>query len=58
MAQKCSMPPKMNPPPPLDKQCTTIQKITGSVLYYSRAVDPKVLMTLNDISTEQTKATD
>jgi hypothetical protein len=35
------------------KQCTTIQNITGSVLYYSRSVDPTVLMPLNDISTEQ-----
>jgi hypothetical protein len=40
------------------KQCTTIQNITGSVLYYSRAVDPTVIMPLNDISTEQTTATE
>jgi hypothetical protein len=39
-----------------DKQCTNIQKITGSVLYYARDVDPTVLMSLNDIVTEQTKA--
>jgi hypothetical protein len=39
------------------KQCTSIQHITGSVLYYARAVDPTVLMPLNDIATEQTKAT-
>jgi hypothetical protein len=31
-------------------------KITGSVLYYSRAVDPKVFMPLNDIGAEQTTA--
>jgi hypothetical protein len=37
----------------LDKQRTTIQKITVSVLYYSRAVDPTVIMPLNDIVTEQ-----
>jgi hypothetical protein len=44
--------------PPLTAQhCLTIQKITGSVLYYARAVDPTVLMPLNDIVTEQTKAT-
>jgi hypothetical protein len=41
-----------------DKQCTTIQKITGSVLYYSRSVDPTVIMPLNDIATEQTTATE
>jgi hypothetical protein len=40
------------------QQCLTIQKVTGSVLYYSRAVDPTVLMPLNDIATEQTKATE
>jgi hypothetical protein len=45
-------------PPLLDKQCTTIQKITGSVLYYSRAVDPTVRMPLNAIATEQTTATE
>jgi hypothetical protein len=40
------------------KQCLTIQKVKGSVLYYARAVDPTVLMPLNDIATEQTKATE
>jgi hypothetical protein len=39
------------------KQCLTIQKVTGSVLYYARAMDPTVLMPLNDIATEQTRAT-
>jgi hypothetical protein len=33
------------------KQCTSIQKITGSVLYYARAVDTTVLMPLNDVAT-------
>jgi hypothetical protein len=27
-------------------------------MYYARAVDPTVLMPLNDIATEQTKATE
>jgi hypothetical protein len=45
-------------PPLTAKQCLTIQKVTGSVLYYARAVDPTVLMSLNDIATEQTKATE
>jgi hypothetical protein len=40
------------------KQCTNIQKITGSVLYYARAVDPKILMPFNDIATEHTNATE
>jgi hypothetical protein len=43
-------------PPLTAQQCLTIQKVTGSVLYYARAVDPIVLMSLNDIATEQTKA--
>jgi hypothetical protein len=44
-------------PPLTAKQCLNIQKVTGSILYYSRAVDPTVLIPLNDIATEQTKAT-
>jgi hypothetical protein len=45
-------------PPLTAKQCLNIQKVTGSVLYYARAVDPTVLMPLNDIATEQAKATE
>jgi hypothetical protein len=45
-------------PPLTAQQCLTIQKVTGSVLYYARAEDPTVLMPLNDIATEQTKATE
>jgi hypothetical protein len=45
-------------PPLTAQQCLTIQKVTGSVLYYARAVDPTVLMPLNDIATEQTKVTE
>jgi hypothetical protein len=44
-------------PPLTAKQCLTIQKVTGSVLY-AQAVDPTVLMPLNDIDTEQIKATE
>jgi hypothetical protein len=44
-------------PPLTAQQCLTIQKVTGSVLYYAKAVDPTVLMPLNDIATEQTKTT-
>jgi hypothetical protein len=43
-------------PPLTAKQRLPIQKVTGSVLYYAPAVNPTVLMPLNDISTEQTKA--
>jgi hypothetical protein len=45
-------------PPLIAKQCLTIQKVTGSVLYYARSVDPTVLMPLDDIAKEQTKATE
>jgi hypothetical protein len=38
-------------PPLTAQQCLTIQKVTGSVLYYAREVDPTVLMPLNDIAT-------
>jgi hypothetical protein len=46
------------PKPLTAQQCLTIQKLTGSMLYYARAVDPTVLMPLNDIATEQTKVTE
>jgi hypothetical protein len=45
-------------PPLTAQQCITIQRVTGSVLYYARAVDPTVLMPLNDIAKEQTNATE
>jgi hypothetical protein len=45
-------------PPLMAKQCLTIQKVTVSALYYARAMDPTFLMPLNDITTEQTKATE
>jgi hypothetical protein len=45
-------------PHPTAKQCLNIQQVTVYVLYYARAVDPTVLMPLNDITTEQTKATE
>jgi hypothetical protein len=45
-------------PPLTARQCLNIRKVTGSVLYFARAVDPTVLMPVNDIATEQTKATE
>jgi hypothetical protein len=45
-------------PPLTAKQRLNTQKVTVSVLYYERAVDPTVLMPLNDIATEQIKATE
>jgi hypothetical protein len=45
-------------PPLTAKQCLTIQKVPGSVLHYARPVDPTILMPLNGIAAEQTKATE
>jgi hypothetical protein len=45
-------------PPLTADQCLNIHKVPGSVLYYARSVDPTILMPLNDIATEQTKATE
>jgi hypothetical protein len=39
-------------PPLTANQCLNIQKVTGSVLYYARTVEPTVLMPLNDIATK------
>jgi hypothetical protein len=39
------------------KKCIKVQKVAGFILYCARAVDPTVLMPLNYIATEQTKAT-
>jgi hypothetical protein len=44
-------------PPLTSKQYLTIQKVTGYILYFARAFDPTVLMPLNDIAKEQSKAT-
>jgi hypothetical protein len=49
---------KYETPPRTAQQCLTIQKVPGSILYYTRAVDPTVLMPLNDIATDQTKETE
>jgi hypothetical protein len=49
---------KYETPPLTAKQCLITRKVTGSVLYYARAVDPTALMPLNDIATEQTKVTE
>jgi hypothetical protein len=58
MVQKCNLPHKTTHLPSLPNNALKYKKITGSVLYYSHAVDPAVLMALNDIETEQTEATE
>jgi hypothetical protein len=42
---------KDDTPPLTAQQYLTIQKVIGSILYYAHAVDPTVLMPLNDIAT-------
>ena len=45
--------------PPLTKEKTTrIQQIVGSALFYARAIDSTMLMALNTIALEQSKATE
>jgi hypothetical protein len=40
-----------------DLQQKRIQKVTGTLLFYARAVDPTMLMTLSTITAQQSKAT-
>ena len=40
-----------------DNETKTIQSVCGSFLYYARAVDPTILTALNEIATQQSKAT-
>jgi hypothetical protein len=47
---------KNETPPVSAKQCTNIQNIIGSVLYYARELDPTVIMPLNDIATGKNKS--
>ena len=41
-----------------DNKIKKVQKIVGSILYYTRAVDMTVLMALSSIASEQTKGTE
>jgi hypothetical protein len=51
-------PPPLTLPPNLDATgIKHVQKIVGSILYYTRAVDMMVLKALNSIAVEQTKDT-
>jgi hypothetical protein len=45
-------------PPLMEIQSLNIQKVTVSVLYYARAVEPTFMMPVNDIANEQTKSTE
>jgi hypothetical protein len=39
------------------KDVTKLQQLTGTLLYYARAVDPTLIMPINVLASEQTKAT-
>jgi len=41
-----------------EKEIKQVQKVVGSILYYARAVDMTVLMSLSSIASEQTKGTE
>jgi hypothetical protein len=59
MVSKCNL---LSPPNTLcklnEKEIKADQKIVGSILYYTRAVDMTVLMALSTIASKQTKGTD
>jgi hypothetical protein len=40
-----------------DKDVNKLQQLTGTLLYYARAVDPCLIMTINVLAYEQSKAT-
>jgi hypothetical protein len=40
------------------KDVTRLQQLGGTLLYYARAVDPTLIMPVNVLTSEQTKATD
>jgi hypothetical protein len=40
-----------------DKEVNKLQQLTGTLLYYARAVDPTLIMPINVLASEQSKAT-
>jgi hypothetical protein len=41
-----------------DKDVNKLQQLTGTLLFYARAVDPTLIMPINDLASEQSKATE
>jgi hypothetical protein len=41
-----------------DKDVNKLQQLTGTLLYYARAVDPTLIMPINVLASEQSKATE
>jgi hypothetical protein len=46
-----------NNPTLSDKEVNKLQQLTGTLLYYARAVDPALIMPINVLASEQSKAT-
>jgi hypothetical protein len=42
----------------LDKDVNKLQQLTGTLLYYARAVDPTLIMQINVLASEQSNATE
>jgi hypothetical protein len=40
-----------------DKDVNRLQQLTGTLLYYARAVDPTLIMPINVLASEQSRAT-
>jgi hypothetical protein len=58
MAQKTQYVENENNSPALSaKDVNNLQQLTGTLLYYVRAVDPTLIMPVNVLASEQTKAT-
>jgi hypothetical protein len=48
----------IKPSPALsDKDINKVQQLTGTLLYYTRAVDPTLIMPINVLASEQSNAT-
>jgi hypothetical protein len=41
-----------------DKDVNKLQQLKGTLLYYARAVDPTLIMTINVLASEQSNATE
>jgi hypothetical protein len=48
---------KTTSPAHSDKDVNKLQQLTGTLLYYDRAVDPTLIMLINVLASEQSKAT-
>jgi hypothetical protein len=49
---------KTSSPALSDKDVHKLQQLTGTILYYARAVDPTLIMSINVLASEQSNATE